>query len=278
MATETDLVLPDGRTLHAYDTGGGSLPVFWLHGTPNVGAPPRPLFPLSEPLGIRWLGCDRPGYGGSTPRPGRDIASAAGDVTAVADAFGIDSFAVVGHSGGAPHALACAALVPERVRAAVSISGYVPYGSSGVDWFAGMSEVTSASLHAALAGRAAKERYEATTEADDPGFTEADLEALAGEWSWFLEVVRPAVANGPGPLIDDDLALVGPWGFDVTAIEVPALLLHGGEDRMAPVGHASWLADHCPAASLRVSPADGHISVLRSAGLALDWLAGRGGC
>jgi pimeloyl-ACP methyl ester carboxylesterase len=140
-----------------------------------------------------------------------------------------------------------------------------------------MSDATSAALHAALAGREAKERYEATAEADDPGFTEADLAALAGDWSWFLEVVRPALANGPGPLIDDDLAMVGPWGFDVTAIEVPVFLLHGGEDRMAPVAHAEWLADHCPTASLRVSPPDGHISVLRSAGVALDWLAARAG-
>ena len=276
MATETDVVLPDGRTLHAYDTGGGPLPVFWLHGTPNIGSPPRPLFGLSEPLGIRWLGYDRPGYGGSTPRPGRDIASAAGDVAGVADALGVDSFAVVGHSSGAPHTLACAAMLGDRVRAALAISGYVPYGSPGLDWFAGMSGATSAALHAALAGREAKERYEATTDADDPGFTQADLDALSGDWSWFLEVVRPAVANGPGPLIDDDLALVGPWGFEVTAIEVPVLLLHGGADRMAPVGHASWLAEQCPAASLRVSPPDGHISVLHSAGPALDWLTARG--
>jgi pimeloyl-ACP methyl ester carboxylesterase len=269
---ETDVPLPDGRTLHAYDTGHGSLPVFWLHGTPNIGSPPAPLFPLSEPLGIRWLGYDRPGYGGSTARPGRDIASAAGDVAAVADALGLDSFAVVGHSGGAPHTLACAALLPDRVRAAVAISGYVPYGTAGVDWFAGMSEVTSASLHAALAGREAKERYEATAEPDDPGFTDADLAALSGDWSWFLDVVRPALAAGPGPLIDDDIALVSPWGFDVTAIQVPLFLLHGGEDRLAPVAHASWLATHCPTASLHIAPADGHISVLHSASAPLNWL------
>jgi pimeloyl-ACP methyl ester carboxylesterase len=273
VATETDVVLPDGRTLHAYDTGSGSLPVFWLHGTPNVGAPPRPLFGLSEPLGIRWLGYDRPGYGGSTPRPGRDIASAAADVAAVADALGVGSFAVVGHSGGAPHTLACAALLPDRVRAAVGVSGYVPYGTAGVDWFAGMSDATAGALRAALAGREAKQRYEAGNEDDDPGFTQADLDALSGDWSWFMEVVRPALASGPAPLIDDDLALVGPWGFDPTSIEVPLFLLHGGEDRMAPVAHAVWLAEHCRTASLHVSRSDGHVSVLRSAGAALDWLA-----
>src|SRR4051794_41256649 len=69
VVSETDVVLADGRTLHAYDTGSGWLPVFWLHGTPNVGAPPRPLFGLSEPLGVRWLGYDRPGYGGLHPPP-----------------------------------------------------------------------------------------------------------------------------------------------------------------------------------------------------------------
>jgi len=272
---ETDVPLPDGRTVHAYDTGRGSVPVFWLHGTPNIGSPPVPLFPISEPLGIRWLGYDRPGYGGSTPRPGRDIASAAADVAAVADALAVESFAVVGHSGGAPHALACAALLPDRVRAAVSVSGYVPYGTEGVDWFAGMSEVTSAALHAALAGREAKERYEATAEADDPGFTESDQAALSGDWSWFLDVVRPALASGPGPLIDDDLALVSPWGFDPTAIQVPLFLLHGADDRVAPVAHATWLASHCPAATLHVVPAAGHISVLDSAGDTLTWLSRR---
>ena len=273
MVTETDVTLPDGRTLHAYDTGRGSRPVFWLHGTPNIGAPPEPLSAAADRLGLRWLGYDRPGYGGSTQRPGRDIASAAGDVAAIADALGVDSFAVVGHSGGAPHALACAALLPDRVRSAVPISGYAPYGADGLDWFAGMSEAAMASLRAAVAGRAAKERYEATAKEDDPGFTEADRDALDGDWAWFLDVVRPALAAGPGPVIDDDLALVGPWGFDVTAIGVPVLLLHGGEDRLAPVGHAHWLAERITAASLRVEPADGHISVLHSAGSALDWLA-----
>ena len=106
---ETDLGLADGRMLHVYDTGsdtGGSLTVFWHHGTPNIGAPPRPLLPLSDQLGIRWVSHDRPGYGGSTPMPGRTVASAAADVAAIADAFSIQRFAVMGHSGGSPHALA----------------------------------------------------------------------------------------------------------------------------------------------------------------------------
>ncbi|HEY0002282.1 MAG TPA: alpha/beta hydrolase, partial [Actinoplanes sp.] len=77
---EFGLELDDGRTLHAYDTGGHGAPVFWFHGTPNLGAPPVPLFRDN----VRWISYDRPGYGGSTPRPGRDIASAAADVAAIA--------------------------------------------------------------------------------------------------------------------------------------------------------------------------------------------------
>ena len=109
MVTETDLELGDGRTLHAYDTGAndanGRLAVFWHHGSPNIGAPPEPLFSVADRFGIRWISYDRPGYGGSTPRPSRDVASAAADTSAVADALSIDRFAVMGHSGGGSHAL-----------------------------------------------------------------------------------------------------------------------------------------------------------------------------
>src|SRR5215469_5153022 len=141
MVTEADLQLSDGRTLHFYDTGGGDgrLAMFWHHGTPNIGAPPEPLFAAADRLGIRWVSYDRPGYGGSTPCPGRDVASAAGYVAAVADALGIDRFAVMGHSGGGPHALACAAVLPGRVLAAVCMSGLAPFGAEGLDWFGGMT-------------------------------------------------------------------------------------------------------------------------------------------
>ena len=102
--TETDLQLSHGRTLHVYDTGAddadGRLAVFWHHGTPNIGAPPEPLFAAAARLGIRWVSYDRPGYGGSTPYPGRTVASAAACTSSIADTSGIDQFAVMGHSGG----------------------------------------------------------------------------------------------------------------------------------------------------------------------------------
>jgi len=256
MVTESDLRLGDGRTVHVYDTGAGDrdarLAVFWHHGKPNIGAPPAPLFPAADRLGIRWVSYDRPGYGGSTPRPGRDVASAAADVAAVADAFGIGGFAVMGHSGGAPHALACGALLPERVLGVVSAAGLAPFGAEGLDWFAGMAPSCAASLRAAAQGRAAKERHEAHAEYDPQMFTPADHGALEGEWSWLLDIVRPAVAAGPAALIDDDLAYVAPWGFDPAQVRPPVLLVHGGQDRVVPSAHSRWLARRSPPAQLRL--------------------------
>ncbi len=112
---EFDLELVDGRTLYAYDPGGGDdhLTVVWHHGTPNIGSPPAPLLESSQRLGIRWVSYDHPGYGGSTRHPGRDLASAAADSSAVADALGVNRFAVMGHSGGGSHALAGGGLLPE---------------------------------------------------------------------------------------------------------------------------------------------------------------------
>lgn len=278
---EADLDLPDGRTLHYYDTGPADhLAVFWHHGTPNIGTPPKPLIPAAARLGIRWVSYDRPGYGGSSSRPQRDIAAAAEYVSAIADALGIDRFAVMGHSGGGPHALACGALLPERVVRVVSVAGMAPFGADGLDWFAGMSASGTASLRAAVEGRTAKERYEASAEYDPEMFTPADHAALAGAWSWFGDVVGPAVEGGSGGPIDDDLAYVAPWGFDPGQVGVPVLLLHGAQDRVVPSSHSDWLARHCRSAELWSYPDDGHISVLSHAAAALgaiSWIwGGRG--
>jgi pimeloyl-ACP methyl ester carboxylesterase len=273
---ELDLELGDGRTLHVYDAGGEdrghTLAVFWHHGTPNLGAPPEPLLPAADRLGVRWVSYDRPGYGGSTPAPGRDLASAAGLVASVADRLGIDRFAVMGHSGGGSHALACAALLSERVLAVVDIAGLAPFGAEGLDWFAGMAESGVESLRAAAAGRAAKESYEASGAEYDPEFTPADEAALSGSWSWLMGVVGPAMAQGPGGLIDDDLAYVAAWGADPERLTAPTLILHGGRDRIVPCSHSEWLARRCPSAELRLSPDDGHISILNSSESALEWL------
>jgi pimeloyl-ACP methyl ester carboxylesterase len=279
---ETDVTLDDGRVVHAYEgprTGDTGTPVFWHHGTPNIGAPPVPLFAAAAEHGLRWVSYDRPGYGGSSPNPGRTVASAARDVAAVADALGIGRFCVLGHSGGGPHALACAALLGDRVIAAVSVSGLSPYPENPEKaededaWYAGMHSGGAAGLRAARAGRAEYDAVLASSDYDPEMFTPADHEALGGGWKWVLSVVGPALDNGRGPMADDDLAYTRPWGCDPRAIAAPTLLLHGTADRVTPSSHSESLARQIPGAELRLSPGDGHISVLRHAAGAVAWLA-----
>src|SRR5580693_3916928 len=215
MTAEADIRRGDGRTLHAYDTRADRIAdaaVFWLHGSPNVGSPPEPLFAAAEANGLRWVSYDRPGYGGSGPDDGRTVASAAADVAAIADALGIGRFAVLGHSGGGPHALACAALQPGRVIAAVSVSGPAPVDADGLDWFAGWSPGIAAENRAAAAGRAALEAHWAGAEPEDMGafFTEADMAALGGNWSWLAGVAGQAMEQGSEGLAEDTLASVQP--------------------------------------------------------------------
>jgi len=280
MIAEADIRLDGGRVLHAYDTRAGESAVrgvFWLHGSPNVGSPPEPLFAAAEANGLRWISYDRPGYGGSDPDDGRSVASAAADVAAVADALGIGRFAVLGHSGGGPHALACAAQLPERVIAAASLSAPAPLDAEGLDWFAGWSPGLTAENQAATGGREALEAHWATAGDEDMDvvFTEADLTAFNGSWSWVAGVVERALENGSEGYVEDTLASVRPWGFAPEAIRVPVLIMHGAKDKMVPCAHGEWLAARCPAAELRIVPDAGHITVLDSAPEALAWLAAR---
>ncbi len=269
-----DLTLTDGRVLrvHDVDTTNGAddaLVVFWFHGTPNIGTPPAPLADAAERHRIRWVGYDRPGYGTSTPRPGRTVGSAAEDVAAIADALGIGKFAVMGHSGGGPHALATAALLPDRVLAVVSAAGLAPRDAEG--WWEGMGDAGRATVGAAIAGRAEMTRF-AETNRDLPDFTANDWAALEGRWSWFGSVVEPALANGPAAMVDDELAFVAPWGFDPASVTAPVLFLYGDQDRVVPPGHGRWLANRCPKAELRRAPDGGHITVLDLGADALAWL------
>jgi pimeloyl-ACP methyl ester carboxylesterase len=288
MVTEANIHLADGRTLHAYHTradgtasspgiSGSPVAVFWHHGSPNVGSPPEPLFAAAEASGLYWVSYDRPGYGGSSPHDGRNVASAAADVAAIADALGIARFVVLGHSGGGQHALACAALLPERVIAAVSVCTLAPFDADGLDWFASLSPGIAAENRAATGGRTALEAYWADAEPEDMGafFTEADMAALGGSWSWLAGVAGQAIEQGNEGFLEDVLAGVQPWGFQPDAIQVPVLIAHGAKDKMVPCAHSEWLASRCAAAELRIVPDASHITVLDSAPEMLTWLAAR---
>lgn len=265
-----------GRVVHAYDTGptgrDDELVVAWHGGTPNTGEPPEPLLPLSASLGIRWIGADRPGYGGSTADPGSTVASAAADVAAVAEALGIDRFAAFGHSGGGIRAIAAAALGGGRTVAAVSISSPAPWDSPGLDYTAGMAAGPARESTAAAAGRAELEAVLAAEAWDPDVFTPDDHAALGGEWSWFGRIVAAATTDGSDGFVTDDVAAMRPWGFDLAAVAVPVRIVHGLADRMVPAAHGAWLASRIPGAVLDEVPGAGHIGVLSAAPAALRWL------
>jgi len=276
MARTYEIVAPDGRTLHVYDTGDAEVEsdavVIWHHGTPQIGEPPGPLVSALGQCRMRCVSYDRPGYGGSAPHHGRDVASAAADVAAIADALGIEEFATVGVSSGGPHALACAALLPGRVTGAVNVAGPAPFGADGLDWFAGMADAAAARMHAGLRGRVAIETHLSSTGFAADGLTLSDLTALVDDWRWLGAISQQAMASGFRGVVDDVLSMVTPWGFRPSEISAPVLVVHGGDDRIVPSAHGEWLAHHLDVAELWLRPGDGHIAVLNSCAAALNWL------
>lgn len=274
--SERDVAAGDGRVLRVHDSGppdaggrGDGLALVWHHGSPQTGALLAPVLAAAAPRCLRVVSYGRPGYGGSTPRPGRDVDSAAGDVAAVADALGLGRLAVVGASGGGPHALACAALLADRVVGAVSLAGLAPFRDERW-WFDGM--VDEAPLRAAARGRDARLAHVEHDAFDPSSFVDVDWEALAGPWADLGADAQRAGGAGPGGLVDDDVAFTHDWGVDLAAVRPPVLCVHGDRDRVVPPEHSRRLVAALPRAERWARPRDGHVSVLARLPVALDWL------
>jgi len=272
MAVERQVSLPDGRVVVVHDTGpspAGVPALLWHHGSPQTGALLPPVVGAAAARGMRVLSAARPSYGGSTPAPGRDVASVGADLGFVLDACGVDSVFVMGASGGGPHALACAAMLPGRVTGAVSIAGIAPY-SDAADWWGGM--VAPGGLRAAVLGRDARVRYAESDSFDPAVFVEADWAALSGTWAPLGEDAQRAERDGADGLVDDDVAFVTPWGFGLDDVRSPVLVVQGSLDRVIPPAHAEQLVRGLPLGELWVRPRDGHVAVLDAVPVALDWL------
>ncbi|MDO8147619.1 MULTISPECIES: alpha/beta fold hydrolase [unclassified Isoptericola] len=277
--TETvrhEIDLPDGRVLVGHDSGGpGGAPVLvWHHGSPQSGELLAPVVRAAAVGGMRVVSVARAGYGGSTRRPGRSVADAAGDVGHLLDELGVTACHVVGASGGGPHALALAALRPDLVRGAVTLAGIAPYDGTEA-WFAAMAD--DGGLRSALDGTTARETYEETAEFDPASFTDADVAMLSGPWGALGADAGRAGEQWPEGLVDDDVAFVRPWGVDPAEVTVPTLVVQGGADRVVPRRHGASLRDALPQADLWLRPHDGHIGVLAALPAAVGWLRAHDG-
>ena len=269
---------PDGRTLTVHEGGDpDGFPLLFISGTPGSSTLFDDHVRDAEERGIRLFSYDRPGYGGSTRSQGRNVASCAADIAAVCDALGIERLAVWGISGGGPHALAAAALLPDRVAAAAALAPCAPFDAEGLDFFAGMGEqnieefgmVVADPLgetHLASAERERQNLLSATPEQLVELWSTllgpADREVATGEFAAaLLEHIRAGLEPSVDGWLDDDVAFVSPWGFDLSDIRVPVLLWQGEQDRFVPFAHGVWLAEHIPGVDARLTAEDGHLTL-----------------
>jgi len=269
---------PDGRTLCFAEWGDpDGFPVFSLHGTPGGRLSRHPDESKYAEAGARVITYDRPGYGGSDRHAGRAVVDCVGDVASIADRLGIDRFSVTGGSGGGPHSLAVAARLSDRVIRALCEVGVAPYDLPDLDFFAGMDPLNVREFSWVLEGEATlvpnieREISDmAARVAEDPAkvlgddwsLDQADRAILAREdiGRVMRETTEELAHGGPWGWVDDDLAFVRPWRFDLTEIAVPVQVRYGAKDVLVPAAHGAWLAANVPNATVVVEDGEGHLS------------------
>ena len=275
--SEFSLDVGGGRSLNVRVAGPEDGVVLVAHhGTPSTGRPFRPYVEAGAEHGLRFVTYTRPGYAGSTRNPGRSVADCAADTARIADHLGADRFYTMGQSGGGPHALACAALLPDRIIACATTAGVGPFDVDGLDFLAGMAQENIDELGAAVESAEALEQFlladaDKLRKATASDLSEAlgglvspvDVEALTGEFAEHaMAMVHESISNGIEGWFDDDIAFVHPWGFDVADIRVPVTVWQGAQDRMVPFAHGEWLAAHVAGAKARLFDDEGHLSLI----------------
>jgi pimeloyl-ACP methyl ester carboxylesterase len=270
------VTLADGRLLDVEITGpDDGVPLVFHHGTPGAVTQFRSIRQATHERNLRLVTFSRPGYGASTRQPGRDVVAVADDTAAVLDHIGASRCLVAGWSGGGPHALATAARLSQRVAGALVIAGVMPYGVEGHDFTAGMGESNIHEFGIALGGEAglrtsledqlaSLRSVDVTTMMDAMAtiLPDVDKAAITAEYGEDM-VVSMAEGLRPGVdgWLDDDLAFVRPWGFELADITVPTFLWQGSEDLMVPFTHGQWLAEQIPGVTAHLEQGEGHVSI-----------------
>jgi pimeloyl-ACP methyl ester carboxylesterase len=278
---------PDGRTLTYVERGAPEgVAVLVNHGTPGSRLSRHPDPTLYEKHGVRMIAYDRPGYGLSDPSPGRSVADAAADIAAIADSLELDQFAVVGGSGGAPHALACGALLGDRVLRVGALVTPAPSDTDDFDFFQGLADINVKEFGAALQGREAVEAFiqpfadklhSDPDEVIDEIVSELpDVDRAIAEREEFRAIMREsfieAVRQGVRGWADDDLAFAKSWGFELEDVHAEVRLWQGELDVLAPRSHGEYVASRLPNARFELLEGGGHFLDEEWA-VVLDWLA-----
>ena len=280
----------DGRRLAVDVTGApDGYPVFLLHGTPGSRNGPKPRGIVLYRLGLQLICYDRPGYGGSDRNAGRTVRDAAGDVATIADKMGINRFAVVGRAGGGPHALACAAVMPERVSSTAVLVSLAPSDAVGLDWYHGMNrhnvheygaaDLDTQALLTDLTSWAEQAQRDPRRFID---LVESELsdpdERVIGDVvlrRLLLDTYAEGLRQGAAGWIDDVLAFRKPWEIALSNITSRVRLWHGEDDRFSPVEHTRWLSHHIPQAQVEVQIQSGigHFGAVEVLPEILSWVA-----
>jgi len=272
------VVASDGRTLMVAQWGDlDGFPVFSLHGTPGSRLGRHYDEGAYAEVGARVITYDRPGYGGSDRHRGRRVVDCVSDVALIADALGVERFAVTGGSGGGPHSLSVAARLSVRVTRASCSVGVAPFETPDFDWFEGMDPLNVREFEWALEGEETLAREYEREAAEILERVAADPSKVLGE-DWQLseadraelakserhEVLRQmlteAFRNGVWGIVDDMLCITKPWGFDVAEIRIPTRIDYGLTDVLVPRQHGDWLARNVPNADVFIDEEGGHIS------------------
>ncbi|MCG8460638.1 MAG: alpha/beta hydrolase [Holophagales bacterium] len=248
------------------DTGGSV--IFYFHGAPSSRWHLAPWEMELAEHGLRVISPDRPGYGGSSPQPGRTMCDWPTDVAALADALGVSRFLVAGHSSGGPYAAACAALLPDRVSGAIVLAGVTDmawpeawngYLEAEVSMMRMPDEPSAAARCEELFGKDGGGLLEASeVELPEP---DAELSSDQKSADAMLATMTEAFRQGIGGYAQDIFVQGRSWPFDPRAILGPTVLVHGELDTIVPVAHSRHTAEVIPGASLRILPEHGHGSI-----------------
>ena len=268
----SQITLSDGRKLEYFDNGVQSeKAILFLHGTPSDGTLWKPWF--DEIKSVRAVSTSRAGYGLSDRHHGRSVADDLADQAAVLDHLGIKEFVSIGWSGGGPHSLNMTR--DPRCKAAFTLAGVGEWGRADLDFLSDMGPENHEEFGEALKGESAITEWMNTNAVAMRNVTgpdlfvafggligDADKKALTPEVAEVeAEMFRRALSVSYDGWIDDDLAFVRDFGFDISKIDKPVVIYQGDDDFMVPHAHAYWLKKHIPTAKLNFVPGHGHISL-----------------